>query len=250
MNPPQGPRHRHRSRLAALSGSIAFAIAAASCMQVVQGPRGPGETGQFETAPTSPLELASRCLLGNFSSDAQARANPRIRAVDLHLAPIWSDRQDGPWLYLEQAVAEAPNHPFRQRVLRLLPATGERGDPVVLLLSFEIPGDPGPYVGAWQDPGRFNDLEPGLLTPLEGCTITLAVTGPGRLSGGSHGDGCSATQHGAAYRTFECTFTAEWLDLDEKGFSSDGKVVFGGEGPMRFERENPVRPRGVPRISS
>ena len=63
---------------------------------------------------TTPLLLKTRSrLVGSFSSAAQADADSNFRAIDLHMVPIWTDRTDGPWLYVEQAVAEARDRPYQ-----------------------------------------------------------------------------------------------------------------------------------------
>ena len=39
--------------------------------------------------------------------------------VRLEMSPIWTDRDDGHWLYVEQAVAGREDAPYRQRVYRV-----------------------------------------------------------------------------------------------------------------------------------
>ena len=70
-------------------------------------------------ASSADTALLGRCLTGSFSSQQQAAADPEFRDIRLHIVPIWTHRPDGPWLYVEQAAAEALDKPYRQRVYRL-----------------------------------------------------------------------------------------------------------------------------------
>ena len=94
-------------------------------------------------------ELAA-WMTGSFSSAAQAAADPEYRDIRLHMAPIRTSRADGRWLYVEQAVAEKQEKPYRQRVHR-----DEHG-----LVSdvYELPGNPLDFAGAWNNTIAFEDV--------------------------------------------------------------------------------------------
>ena len=42
-------------------------------------------------------------MTGTFSSEAQAKDDPDYYAIRMVLVPIWTERDDGPWFYVEQA---------------------------------------------------------------------------------------------------------------------------------------------------
>ena len=67
------------------------------------------------------LDTLSGWMQGSFDSKAQAEANPDYYPITLHMQAIWPEAKDGPWLYVEQAVASSPDQPYRQRVYRLVP---------------------------------------------------------------------------------------------------------------------------------
>ena len=50
-------------------------------------------------------------MTGNFSSAAQAEADSAYYDISLDMAPIWTDREDAGWLYVEQAVASMLTSP-------------------------------------------------------------------------------------------------------------------------------------------
>lgn len=223
--------------LLATAAAIAATAAIPGCMEIVQGPNAPGSTGEVVTRQTPLLARALACLEGNFSSAAQAKADPNFRSIDLHMTEIWTDRLDGPWLYVEQAVSEMPERPYRQRIYRLQPGTGDGGVPVVFSFVYTLPGDPLAFAGAWKDIARFESIEPGLLSILEGCTVTLRGEGAENLVGGTYGTGCVSTMNGAAYTTSEVTLTPERIETLDRGYDSAGTQVWGSEhGAYRFAR--------------
>ena len=56
-------------------------------------------------------------MAGSYSSAAQSQSDSEYKNIVLHMKPIWMDRTDGRWLYVEQAMQEAADKPYRQRDL-------------------------------------------------------------------------------------------------------------------------------------
>ncbi|MEM7519080.1 MAG: chromophore lyase CpcT/CpeT, partial [Planctomycetota bacterium] len=111
-------------------------------------------------------------LCGSFSSAAQAERDPENYVdIRLEVVPIWTEREDGPWLYVEQAAAVALERPYRQRVYQLEggPHQGFRST------VYELPGDPLAFAGAQNDEVPLAELGPEALSLLEGCTVYLAL---------------------------------------------------------------------------
>ena len=71
-------------------------------------------------ADDRPLARLTTALTGNFTTADQTAIDPTYRHVLLHAVPIWTDHAAGPWFYLEQALADAPDLPFRQRVCQFV----------------------------------------------------------------------------------------------------------------------------------
>lgn len=186
----------------------------------------------------TPILLKTRSrLVGSFSSAAQADADSNFRAIDLHMVPIWTDRTDGPWLYVEQAVAEARDRPYRQRIYRLLPVRAANGRDAVLSVVHTLPGDPLAFAGAWRTPEAFEAIAPGELEVLDGCSVTLEADGPGRIHGSTADRTCRSTFGGAAYTTSEVELFDDRIETLDRGYDTDGVQVWGSEhGPYRFDR--------------
>jgi hypothetical protein len=177
-------------------------------------------------AAPSDLDRLASYMTGSFSSAAQAAADPEhFREVSLHMTPIWTTRPDGPWLYVEQAMATTLDKPYRQRVYRLS-AGAEPG--TLVSAVFELPGDPLAFAGAWREPARLDGLAPDNLIPREGCSIILRARGD-TFVGSTQGHACASTLRGAAYATSEVTITSTMLRSWDRGFDASGTQVWGAE---------------------
>jgi CpeT protein len=192
-------------------------------------------------APATDEDLAqlARWMTGTFSSAAQAKADPDIYFdIRLVMVPIWTDRTDGRWLYVEQGAADSPDRPYRQRVYRLA-----REDADTLRSDvFVLPGDPLQYAGCWRKGTPLADIGPANLTQRDGCSIILFHTGPERYAGGTVGKGCRSSLRGAAYATSDVIVTPKRLVSWDQGWDENGSQVWGStEGGYIFEKtsQNP-----------
>lgn len=177
--------------------------------------------------PAAPdLALLAAWMTGSFSSTEQAAADPdNFRDVRLHMTPIWQARRDGPWLYVEQAMASTPDRPYRQRVYRLSRGTEKN---TFTSAVYELPGDPLVFAGAWRTPTMLDAVMPENLSPREGCTITLRFKDDA-FRGSTAGAGCVSTLRGAAYATSEVVITSTMIVSWDRGFDAEGNQKWGAE---------------------
>ncbi|MBX9736982.1 MAG: chromophore lyase CpcT/CpeT [Phycisphaerales bacterium] len=178
-------------------------------------------------------------LVGSFDSSAQAAADPAAYfAITLHMAEVWPQRTDGPWIYVEQAMADMADKPYRQRVYRLSAVPGGQGR--VKSEVFELPGTMDEvqknYAGAWKLPEPLKGLTPDKLVSRDGCAITLERDDKtGAWIGSTDGNSCKSTLRGASYATSEVTMTQTMLQTWDRGFDASGKQVWGADkGPYIF----------------
>lgn len=153
----------------------------------------------------------------------------------LHMAPIWTDRADGRWLYVEQAMATALDKPYRQRIY----CVTDGGDGTVLSAVYELP-NAAARVGAWRAPEVFANDDPALLTKRDGCVIRLARSpGPdGAWIGSTNGRDCLSSLRGATYATSEVRLYADRIETWDRGFDANDQQVWGAKkGPYIFLRE-------------
>jgi CpeT protein len=189
-------------------------------------------TPAFVQAEPTGLDHLVVFLTGTFSNADQSRGDQNFRNSTLHIAPIWPERTDGPWLYVEQALADAPAHPHRQLVYQL----ANRPDGSLEIRLFELP-DPVAATGAWKDPARLGKLQPAQLIPRAGCSLVLQLQPGGRFKGGSVGTGCESSLRGASYSTVEATISNLEITLWERGYNAAGIQVWGSiHGGYAFRR--------------
>lgn len=179
----------------------------------------------------SPVEELAQWMEGSFSSEAQAQLDPEnYFDIRLFMTPIWTERRDGPWLYVEQAAGRALERPYRQRVYHLV----EERDGGVRSEVYLLPGDPLTYAGAWATPEVFAISSPDLLNLREGCDIILHRVGE-LWMGSTEGQRCPSSLGGASYATSEVTIGPGYLQSWDRGFDAQGEQVWGAtEGPYDF----------------
>ncbi len=172
-----------------------------------------------------PLDGVVATMTGSFSSEAQAAADESYFDIRLEMVPIWTDRTDARWLYVEQAAATALDRPYRQRVYRV----SRRDDGAVVSAVYELPGDPLEFAGAWREPERFAAIDPVDLSPRDGCAVVLRAEEDGSWTGSTVGRTCVSTLRGATYATSEVTVSADRIESWDRGFDDAGEQVWGAE---------------------
>lgn len=169
------------------------------------------------------LDLLVKRMTGTFSSQAQAEADERFYNIHLDMSPIWQDRTDGHWLYVEQAVATSMDKPYRQRVYRVYRAEDGRFCSEV----FSLP-NPEKYIGAQHGDKPLADLSPEKLSVREGCAVYLTRNG-NKFEGGTHEKDCSSNLRGATYATSDITVLTDRLVTLDRGWDGEDKQVWGSE---------------------
>jgi len=184
--------------------------------------------GDHETTDLDDLES---WMAGTFSSAVQAAEDPDFFAISIHMAPIWTDRSDGRWLYLEQSVSEEPHRPYRQRVYRLVELVPGLFESQV----FTLP-DPGAVIGVWILDDPLAELSPDDLEERDGCAILLRRRGDSFI-GSTLASLCTGTLRGAAYFTSEVIVTPDGIVSWDRGFADNGSQVWGAiKGGYVFDR--------------
>jgi hypothetical protein len=181
--------------------------------------------------PDRELDRLAAWLTGSFSSAAQAQRDTSFFDIRLHIVPIWKDRADARWFYVEQAAAGRQERPYRQRVYRLTRTADGWFESAVFSLN-----EPLRFAGAWKQQAPLAPLSPDSLSAREGCSVFLAQK-RGRFTGGTRGNGCASDLRGAAYATSEVTIEKMRMLTLDRGWSADGKQAWGStNGPYQFRR--------------
>ncbi len=211
-------------------------IATLMLTALVMGCQTPQASTTSESQPrcTNTLARLVECMAGTFSSSAQSQSDPdNYFEIRLVVTPIWIDRSDAHWLYIEQAAAESLDRPYRQRVYRIT----QQPDGTFQSDIYTLPGNPFTYAGAWRGPGPLMNMSPTDLELPERCSIVLELVGPDELIGSTIGDGCVSTLRGASYATSEVRITPNTQESWDRGFDVAGNQVWGAvPGPYIFQR--------------
>jgi CpeT protein len=197
----------------------------------------------FQPARAGDLEDLVEMLTGSFSSQAQALEDSlNFWDIRLEMTPIWTDRGDGPWLYVEQAAAAKLDKPYRQRVYRVTRA----GDNLFESAVFSLP-DPEAVIGAWAQPAMLDQWTPDDLEVRQGCSVFLTRAADGSFQGSTRDKECTSNLRGAVYATSEIVLETDRIVSWDRGFDADDQQVWGAEkgGYVFLKDLGPGAPQGL-----
>lgn len=193
---------------------------------------------------TEAVEELVALMQGSFSSREQAQADAEYFDIRLHMLPIWPDRDDGRWLYVEQAVAVSQAEPYRQRVYRV----SAREDGTIESAVYELT-DPLRFALAWKDPRKLDALRHEELVRKDGCEVLLRQAEPGRFVGATGEKTCASDLRGASWATSEVEITADGVRSWDRGFDEAGAQVWGAtKGGYSFRHDDPEAPPVQPTV--
>jgi CpeT protein len=176
------------------------------------------------------LKKLAATMAGSFDSKAQSSADSNYYHISLMMRPIWTERTDGYWLYVEQAMATALDKPYRQRVYHLY----MQDDMTIVSKVYEVQ-DVKQFIGGCQDPKKLATLQQSMLIDRQGCSIYLHKIKKNVYKGSTPGKECLSTLRGATYATSEVTITKGRIDSWDRGWSKEDTYLWGAEfGPYQF----------------
>ena len=179
------------------------------------------------------LEQLVSWMEGSFSSEEQAiKDTANYFHIQLHMKQVWKDRTDGIWLYVEQAVADSAERPYRQRFYRVIKEKKGTFSSEVYEIS-----NPLRLTGAWRNPDIVSQLSPDSLNLREGCAVVPTFDGTS-YSGSTEVGACRSNLRGSSYATSIVTVTPTELRSWDQGFDENGTQVWGAtEGAYIFKKK-------------
>lgn len=181
------------------------------------------QTKEVQKQDQDDLQLLLSWMTGSFSSQEQAQADTNFYDIRLHMVPIWPERTEGKWLYVEQAVADHQDKPYRQRVYLLTQVNDSTFKSTVY--SFN---DPLRFSGEWQKNTPLTNMTPDSLIERERCSIFLVKKEKDNVFVGSTVEkNCVSSLRGASYATSEVIITEAGLSTWDRGFNENGEQVWG-----------------------
>jgi len=170
------------------------------------------------------LSMLKGWMSGSFSSQQQAENDSDFYDIRLEMVPIWPERTDGVWLYVEQAAATHLDKPYRQRVYHVT----QLDDTLFKSEVFSF-NDPIRFAGDWEMKQPLESLTPDSLTERVGCYIMLKMYGDTLFEGSTEGNNCQSSLRGAAYVTSKVSISKERIYSWDRGFDAEGHQVWGAE---------------------
>ena len=184
------------------------------------------------TSKSQGLSQLAEYLIGSFSSEEQSKADTQFFDIRLEIIPIWTDRKDAIWIYVEQASASALSKPYRQRIYRLT----EQREGQFVSEVYTLP-EPEKFAGAFKDAGKFSQLTPDQLSLRTGCSVSLRQASDTLFTGQTTGTGCGSDLRGASYATSEVSLSPFGMVSWDRGYDATGKQVWGAKsGGYSFKR--------------
>lgn len=169
------------------------------------------------------FDLLTHYLTGSFDSSGQAAEDSDYHNIHLNMVRIWPERNDGYWLYVEQAVSTNLDQPYRQRVYQVR----EEGEGVFVSRIFTIENDKS-FAGAWRDEDLLKTLTFEHIALKEGCDVFLKREGDSFVGSTREGE-CKSPFRGATYTMSEIVLTESELRSWDRGFDEHGEQVWGAE---------------------
>ncbi len=172
--------------------------------------------------PSKDLQRLVSWMSGSFSSQEQAAIDSTYHDVRVLMVRVWKHRTDGYWLYVEQALADYPDLPYRQRVYHITQLNDDFFESAVYALdaSMEI------AVLSGRD-SVFATLLPDALVKKDGCSMILRKIAEIKFVGSTIGTDCPSELEDAAYATSEVMIKEKEMVAWDRGYDKDGKQVWG-----------------------
>ena len=170
-------------------------------------------------------------MSGAFDSSAQALEDSTYYDVSLKACTVSIENIETPALYIEQALSDQQNEPYRQRIYIL----SQVDENTVQSEIYEL-DSPESYIGTCED-SEVLTLSPDSITLKDGCKVVLEWNGEG-FSGETGVDTCKSDMNGASYATSFVETTETMISSWDQGWNNNGNQVWGAvDGAYIFVRK-------------
>lgn len=189
---------------------------------------------QEQLKPDSQLTELIGLMSGEFSSLNHSQIDSDYYHISLKMKPVWQGLTDeGHWIYVEQAVGNRIDKPYRQRIYYVT----QLNDLTFSSEVYELP-NASAVIGAYENPELLEDVSPGDLLIRTGCAVILKRTKPMNYVGSTKDKACLSQLRGATYATSKVVITETGITSWDQGFDAQDNQVWGAEkGPYVFDRK-------------
>ncbi len=171
-------------------------------------------------------------MQGSFNSEKQAKLDSTYFNISLHMYPIWKDK--GNYLYVEQALNNRQNKPYRQRIYKV----SRLNDSMFSSEIYTIKSD-SLWIGKWKNPNAFDTLPMENITLRKGCEVLLKQKTKMYYIGKTGHKTCESSLYGASYATSEVEIFEDKIISWDRGFDTEGNHIWGAKnGGYVFDKLN------------
>jgi hypothetical protein len=172
-----------------------------------------------KVAKQNELQQLMNFMQGTYSSEKQSIEDKEYFNISLRMTPIWKSK--GHYLYVEQAMFEKQDSPYRVRIYKV----SQRNDEFISeIFTFKNEKE---WIGKWKTPEAFDNLAESDIELKPGCEVILKKQADGTFIGQTGEKTCPSELRGASYASSKVTVTPTQILSWDQGFDKDGKQVWG-----------------------
>lgn len=180
---------------------------------------------------TNDLKYLVAIMQGTYSSEKQSIEDEEYFNISLRMIPIWKEK--GNYLYVEQAMFEKQESPYRVRIYKVSQRNDEFVSEIYTLKNEKE------WIGKWKTPEAFAALSELDIELKTGCEVILKKQPDGTFVGQTGEKTCPSELRGASYASSKVTVTPTQILSWDQGFDKDGKQVWGAvKGGYIFDKIN------------
>ena len=178
------------------------------------------KSSQNVTSKNSPeLQELVNNMQGHYSSEKQSKADKDYYSISLRMTPIWKEK--GNYLFIEQAIFDKQDKPYRVRVYKIF----QKGEEFVSEI-YTIKNEKD-WIGKWATPEVYEKLTDADIDLKNGCQVTLKRVEKNKFAGSTGDKTCPSELRGASWANSKVTVTKNEILSWDQGFDKDGKQVWG-----------------------
>lgn len=180
----------------------------------------------------SELEELFALMQGSFNSENQFETDSSYFNISLHMYPIWEEQ--GKYLYVEQALNNMQNKPYRQRIYEVKRMTDSTFSSAIYTFSEE-----SLWIGKWKNPSTFDSISINDVSLKPGCEVVLKRIGKHHYRGRTGDTTCVSNLRGASFARSEVEIFKDKIISWDRGFDAVGNHVWGAvKGGYIFDKLN------------
>jgi CpeT protein len=188
--------------------------------------------GQTQYGSDDLFEL-KKLMTGQFSTERHSKEDTTYFHIHLCMHPIWEEREDGYWLYVEQAAYTSLSNPYRQRVYHLYLSEDSNS---LISRVYEIK-DPSSFTGGCTNIALLADLQHQILVDRPGCELFLTRTDESTFKGSTRQGACLSSWRGASWVSSDVVISPEGLTSWDRGWDIENNLMWGPQGGgYRFDK--------------